>query len=124
MFGKTGTEPFLYNVENAKAWVANLRSGRFKQGGPWYYSPSDNSYCVLGVAYATMCEAGVLPQNWWTTRWTTRGMEYRKQLQAWLGCNYITPYFPSIDKSVVTLSDFKLMTFEQLADLIEKELIL
>ena len=38
--------------DNAKKWVAALRSGEYRQGRGWLHlhTPEDDSYCCLGVA--------------------------------------------------------------------------
>ncbi len=110
-FGATGFEPFFYNRDNALTYVSALRSGRYRQIGHQLWDSSDG-FCALGVAW----DLAGRPIG-------ATGLPSRKATSNWLGCNYITPYFPSDDLSLVTANDYHKLTFEQLADRIEQELI-
>jgi len=47
--------------ENAKAWIAALRSGEYKQGRKVLRNEKDE-YCCLGVACELAARAGVIPK--------------------------------------------------------------
>jgi hypothetical protein len=107
--------------EHRKAWVAALRSGKYKQGTEGFLRDSNDNYCCLGVA----CElAGVEAQ------YQTERMCYRYGPSLHIGHEALFEYFGLRNSSVGSfynesntlayLNDNG-WNFSQIADLIESE---
>ena len=115
--------------ENAKKWVAALRSGDYDQGINCLQF--EDHYCCLGVAckvYET--ETGVTLKS--EKRWPGSKKEkligedltpYR-DVKEWLGLNTVSGTFDSRVQganSLIDLNDGTGLTFSQIADVIESE---
>ncbi len=107
--------------ENAKQWVAALRSGEYEQG---YHRLRDrnNKYCVLGVP----CELYHIATGQLTGKLNGQGdyvygdrtAELPLMVCEWLGLESCNGYY---DASSVSIDNDKGMSFPDLADLIESE---
>ena len=125
--------------DNAKKWVAALRSGEYRQGRGWLHlhTPEDDSYCCLGVACDLYSkETG---NGGWRER-TEHGAvmfddgsaggawEPRKSgrltnaVRMWLGLSYEDGSFTASGHpgSLIALNDDG-VTFEEIASIIESE---
>lgn len=110
--------------DNAKKWVAALRSGNYKQGRGVLKSPH-NEYCCLGVA----CE--LYRQEHPNARWSDLSAfmigsvkAYQEALpievQEWLGLKTSLGQF-SGGRTLAGLNDHYYASFDQIADQIESE---
>ena len=111
---------------NAKKWVAALRSGKFKQGRS-YLQMGDN-YCCLGVACVIAKESGVyinmergLDKSG-ASCWGNDIYELPSQVRDWLNLSTDIGTFRLNTKrsSLVDLNDDG-KTFLEIADIIESE---
>lgn len=112
--------------ENAKKWVAALRSGKYKQGRSYLKRVDDGEarYCCLGVA----CELFTSPSK------TLAHPDKRicmfgngasavlpEDVQAMLGLADPLGYTPALETSLSRKNDAECLTFDQIADFIESE---
>jgi hypothetical protein len=97
--------------ENAKAWVAALRSGEYLQIKNAL--TDDGGYCCLGIACVVADKAGV-PAAW-------RNISYLSDsVRRWLGLeDEIASYGDG--QSLANDNDFRNKTFAEIADIIESE---
>jgi hypothetical protein len=119
-------------TDNQKLWVAALRSGEYEQG-KGSLNPTANSFCCLGVA----CEISNLGKferpdtnparsNYRVN--TDDLYEYRKTLPPevveWLGLKDDCGCFPTtmlgLSSSLTMLNDFEGLSFNEIADFIER----
>jgi hypothetical protein len=122
--------------ENAKKWVAALRSGRFEQGrwklhflGNGVAEP--DSYCCLGVACVLAIESGIQLDTvdaGGLRRYADPGgqgsINYLPEtVQAWLGLSNSQGLYKGENYKVQSLADDndKRKTFSEIADIIESE---
>ena len=112
--------------ENAKKWVAALRSGEFKQGygtlgGPW------NGYCCLGVACVVFeRETGKkLPKRSNRKYATNQLIGPMDDVRRWIGLS--TPYGVFAEEAgipsdtLAAINDSEKFGFNEIADIIESE---
>jgi hypothetical protein len=108
--------------ENAKKWVAALRSGEYQQDKA--YLRTENGLCCLGVA----CD---LYMKLFGGQWE-KGMEGFRFLgsdqvlptdvRAWLGMRDVQgAYGPIASNKMLTIDNDQGKTFAQIADIIESE---
>lgn len=113
--------------ENAKKWVAALRSGEFKQGRQSLRSAKDE-FCCLGVACELATREGVIA----SPHLDEHGIEYRyagsvailpPDVQNWLGISKKLGQYTDAngDSSSLASQNDGGSTFAQIADLIESE---
>ena len=109
--------------ENARAWVAALRSGEYEQGKGALH-PTKNTYCCLGVA----CE---LYRQAKGGKWQPDGDGFTFQdntkvlpprVRVWLGLSFSTGSYPMgiVFESLAAQNDGG-STFSEIADVIESE---
>ena len=101
--------------ENAKKWVAALRSGKYKQGkGKLRH---EGRYCCLGVA----CDISGLVA-WEHNSYDDEEYELTSQIKNWLGLNTsVGSYYESTTLlTLVALNDSG-KSFSEIADIIESE---
>ena len=122
------------NNENIKLWVAALRSGDYKQGKGRLQEVNprgERTYCCLGVASDLFIkEKGKLSwvQDEGNTEVYCEGPEsydgalLPRVVREWLGVKASDPKFG--EHSAVYYNDGGQYTFDQIADLIEKEYLL
>lgn len=115
--------------DNAKAWVAALRSGDYKQSKRFLTRIDENGdivgHCCLGVACVLAVEASIIPKP------TRDGgcLEYDGYtfmlpgtVQEWLGLSTSEGYFGTASEGILTsLNDNEGKTFDEIADVIESE---
>jgi hypothetical protein len=113
--------------ENAKKWVAALRSGRFKQGR-YTLNHGDNKFCCLGVACEVAIEAGVPVKKVVSGYGQTHSYDEARTVlplvvMQWLGLASASGHFQGKIRpdSLVGLNDDGRHTFNDIADLIESE---
>ena len=103
------------NVAHVRQWVAALRSGEYPQGRDGLRT--EDGYCCLGV----VCElAGMEAVYHGDGRYAydrCTGMLPRRAME-WLGIDTASPRIGS--KTAITLNDDYLLSFPQIADLIEE----
>jgi hypothetical protein len=105
------------NHKNVTAWITLLRSGEFKQQQGQLGHDCTNGRCALGVACEAYMLAGhSLHWNYLTASWLP------KEVQEWLGLNRLG-YLSALGNSVFNLNDIQLVTFDEIADLLEAELV-
>lgn len=118
--------------ENAKKWVAALRSGEYEQGKDALQSTA--GYCCLGVACAVY-EKEVGPvQKGWDGRFRGKTLYPHKNVLDWLGLrdesgDFRGDYFPGLvdddgyDPKCDSLAEANDAgaTFSEIADFIESE---
>lgn len=107
--------------ENAKKWVAALRSGDYKQGQN--YLCRDDCYCCFGVACELFLESGGDLEK----DSTKRVKSYKnltgtlpRDVQNWLGLQTQRGIYSSLGNSLEALNDSG-FSFNQIADIIEQE---
>lgn len=118
--------------ENARAWVAALRSGKYKQGKGELRTKED-SYCCLGVACDLYQKAHPETQRWIKEEWV-QGQQWLFEgksgllpasVKEWLGLRTDEGAFydgtPYLSHKTLTGANDTGDTFEQIADLIESE---
>lgn len=98
--------------ENAKKWVAALRSGQYKQCKNRLTHAG--RYCCLGVA----CAISPLDRKKWVHDYTLPW-----QVMDWLGIINSQGEFGSVveGKALTVLNDDDDLSFEEIADIIESE---
>jgi hypothetical protein len=87
--------------ENAKLWVSELRSGRYKQAKQVLHNIKDNSYCCLGVACELAKQAGVAE----SVRTTCGGIECTGYRTAQSAGGLFTGYLPPSVREWLGLND-------------------
>jgi hypothetical protein len=111
--------------ENAKKWIAALRSGKYAQGRAMLNS-MDMKFCCLGVACEVAIQAGVPVKKEpglygqkfnYDTSFTVLPLS----VQRWLGLASASGHFKQGGdcRSLVALNDGGLYTFNDIADIIE-----
>ena len=114
--------------ENAKKWVEELRSGRWKQHTGALTNEDRTAFCCLGVACELALQAGVINPPVAENRVDGSKMycyegdelsELPLKVRVWLNVRYCNGHNDT-GKSLVFLNDSG-STFEQLADFIESE---
>lgn len=114
--------------ENAKAWVAALRSGTIKQHRH-YLGNATGARCCLGVACDLAAEAGVIepgkvvgdrvwyysddPSGGWTS--------LPDAVMRWLGLETNRGTYGNLNLTDLTVLNDGGATFEEIADIIESE---
>jgi hypothetical protein len=93
----------LSNTENAKKWVAALRSGKYKQG-MYGMHRLDDSHCCLGVAHLVMGD--------------NRDPDAYGAVGTWLGIPAPESYWGGCGE-FVHLNDHQRKTFAEIADYVE-----
>lgn len=110
------------NKKNVRAWVAALRSGKYKQGQGCLRNAM--AYCCLGVACDTFRKADG-SGKWSHGAFLLEGNAYNnflpKPVAKWLGINNSDPYL-GMNRATV-LNDRQKRTFDQIADAIEAEFL-
>jgi len=112
--------------ENAKKWVAALRSGEYKQIQNRLGDP--NGHCCLGVACEVAIENGVPLKKELHTAGFYRYGDDRTSLpaivQTWLGLATHSGWYDlkdASDHSLMSDNDSRRLTLAQIADIIESE---
>jgi len=109
--------------ENAKKWVAALRSGEYKQIQNRLGDP--NGHCCLGVACEVAIENGVPLKKELQASGFYRYGNDRASLpaivQTWLGLASDSGVYNLEDRSLIVDNDSREYTFAQIADTIESE---
>ena len=117
------------NEEIKKKWVGALRSGEYKQGRSILYNREDNTFCCLGVLCDLAVKEGIVTTIVGTTEdivdCTFFGMEKAyeylpEEVMEWANLSDNAP-FVGIYTLTELNDDFK-MSFENIADRIEKHL--
>ena len=112
--------------ENARAWVAALRSGKYKQGKRALH-PTPDTYCCLGVACDLYQRA--MGESWQNDNSSILSFWGNAQVlpprvRLWLGLTFPTSTYLKEDgrtyESLANLND-RGVTFNEIADLIESE---
>lgn len=97
-----------------KQWVAELRSGDYKQGRTQLANTDTNTFCCLGV----LCELSGLPYN--------PNHELPDfTVRAWAGLDEIAlplVKYQGVMREITYINDCLGLTFIQIADLIEAQL--
>lgn len=100
--------------ENAKAWIAALRSGRYKQGKGYLTKKSRGKtrHCCLGVACILFKKAGGSLKidtrrdtNFVTTLYAGHDRDLPPQVQDWLGLRSSTGFFNDVMESLAGRND-------------------
>jgi hypothetical protein len=108
--------------ENAKLWVSELRSGKYKQGRGFLHILADDSYCCLGVACELAKSAGVIDSEQRDGVEAYGEFRHTGYLPAkvcnWLGIESDVGQFGS---STLTKLNDNGMPFDQIADTIEAQ---
>jgi hypothetical protein len=105
------------NPRNVRLWIALLRTTQFKQQVGQLGHECTNGRCALGVA----CEAYVQDGN--VLDWNYLNASFLpKVVQEWAGVSSLG-YLNALGNSVFNLNDIQLVTFEEIADLLEAELV-
>jgi hypothetical protein len=113
--------------ENAKKWVAALRSGNYKQGKSWLRK--GDQFCCLGVACELAVEEGVIEPglviSGGVQKYAGQDSYLPLPVQDWLGLsNYEAVYLEDPKERATSLTiknDKDCLSFEQIADIIERE---
>lgn len=95
--------------DNAKKWVAALRSGEYKQTTNRLYDGDIDAYCCLGVA----CAISELP-------WSKDLSLLPDSIMNWLGLTSSHGHY-EVDGWLVNDNDVYKKGFNQIADIIESE---
>lgn len=96
------------NKNVAMKWIKALRSGKYKQ--TISHLKDDDGYCCLGV----LCSISG-KKNWSSSSYLT------KNVQEWAGMKTHDPSFgKDISKKLSFLNDVNFCSFEEIADVIEK----
>lgn len=115
--------------ENAKKWVAALRSGEYKQTTEVLYNKTEDAYCCLGVACMVYEQetGNMLTKDLEVEQGFDESLRAFPEVQEWLGLNGEEGYFNQIErgkryaKTLTTLNDSEGYSFEDIADVIESE---
>jgi len=121
------------NKENIQKWVSALRSGKYKQGKNFLKSGETGNltYCCMGAACEVAKENNVAVKENQDKQhmgyYQFDGEDGYLPLSQWLGLDSSNPAIenPSLDKdekyvSCSRANDILQMTFEEIADAIEK----
>ena len=113
--------------DNAKAWVAALRSGEFKQAKQSLHLKDEvagDSFCCLGVACKMFDDdnpgALRISRNHGTMEYDSWGSILPYAVQQWLGLGDTTGGFDRGNKSLASQNDSG-KSFAEIADIIESE---
>lgn len=113
--------------ENAKKWVAALRSGKYTQGR-LYLKTADGSFCCLGVACEVAIENGVeieITGNGHADSYLYDGRQSNLPLtvRKWVGLQTANGDYENTvdDKCLIGLNDIEKKSFSEIADFIESE---
>ncbi len=109
------------NLDAKQKWVAALRSGEFRQGlNRLQTGDDDDAYCCLGVACIVAEREGVDVRRWSVGRQRLRGadLRYQPDVLKWLAASASTLRCSEL----IDLNDNVRVSFEEIADYIEKEL--
>ncbi len=113
--------------ENAKQWVAALRSGKYKQGREYLgtIDGEGEKYCCLGVACELAVNTGLIPKGHreQCIVYANKDDVLPMIVQDWLGLQWNTGAFilGGQSESLGRCNDFLKMSFEEIADIIESE---
>ena len=106
--------------DNAKKWVAALRSGEYEQGR--FNLRYGDTFCCLGVA----CDLFLKDGNDLLVEKTRGDCCFGKEssvlpvpVQKWLGLKSNTGRYGSLDESLIHQNDVLRLSFAQIADFIE-----
>jgi hypothetical protein len=117
--------------ENAKTWVAALRSGRFEQTTAWLHTP--NGYCCLGVACELALDADIVKtRNFYDESdhavYDGADTELPDAVVDWLGLNTAAGRYDTDDPEAAGIEFWGLTwdndtgkSFDEIADIIEAE---
>lgn len=109
--------------DNAKKWVAALRSGYYKQGKG--YLCKDNHYCCLGVACELFIESGGELDKEEISPGTFAYEEYPttlpEKVKDWLGLAPYSNVRLNFYGDLVRMNDEDGKSFTEIADFIESE---
>lgn len=104
--------------ENAKKWVAALRSGKYEQCEKKL--TFDGGFCCLGVACMVASESGVLLPDTWDSEASLLSLP---SVKGWLGldCEFGSYVTEEGYRGELTDDNDSGKTFAQIADIIESE---
>ena len=112
--------------ENAKKWVAALRSGKYKQGRGVLCR--NGQYCCLGVACEVAEENGVplivRVEEDFTISFDGKTRNLPEGVQSWLGLQNSVGGMVARNRdehSLTQMNDSAYFSFDQIADIIESE---
>lgn len=113
--------------ENAKKWVAALRSGRYRQVKG--YLRKGNSYCCLGVACELAVAAGVIDPagvsaakgDNGTFLYAGNSIDLPLKVQEWLGLSSSIGFYDNGDHDSLVMANDSGCRFPRIADIIESE---
>jgi hypothetical protein len=111
--------------ENAKKWVAALRSGKYEQGKG--YLNIGGTFCCLGVGCEVAIENGLSVvtylhpdgNNFTVTSYDRRQGFLPERVTEWLGLTTDTGHYDTSD--LMKDNDVRHKTFAEIADIIESE---
>lgn len=111
--------------DNAKAWIAALRSGTYQQARERLVQVGDDGkpvgYCCLGVACELAAQAGLVERehNAYVTddEWEETALPIA--VLDWLGMEDVEGWYAG--GSLINLNDSQKLSFEEIADVIESE---
>lgn len=116
------------NKDNLRKWVAELRSGKYTQGEGALCTMRSNckdAHCCLGVVCEVAMENGVelviSEQIGLTAKYKRYGDETEvlpREVREWLGVHSCNPLIG--DLKAVTINDSYKLSFDEIADRIEK----
>ena len=115
--------------ENAKAWVAALRSGEYEQGQHVLHSES-NRFCCLGVACDLAVKAGIIGNPLFNGDASVPRFEYGdgmwgtvpEKVRLWLCLKTSAGWYRANgDIALTSDNDDRNKTFLEIADIIESE---
>lgn len=115
--------------ENAKKWVAALRSGKYTQGRS-VLNQNDRAFCCLGVACEVAIESGIPVEKkisgfGQTRKYNNASTVLPSLVMDWLGLESASGSFHrtvgGLHSSLVSVNDSAQFTFNEIADLIESE---
>ena len=111
--------------ENAKKWVAALRSGKYQQGKNWLRK--GDQFCCLGVACELAVAEGIVSYGVVgdVAKYGNKYSYLPREVQDWLGLSHIGATYHGGSKervnSLPIQNDCDGLSFEQIADIIESE---
>jgi hypothetical protein len=116
----------MINKENVRKWVDALRSGEYEQGKMCLCNKY-NKYCCLGVACEIVYKNGVIlsiEKLEYGKYYNGNHVEWPDIVKKWFGFYKTTPIrfeYNGRSYGFIGLNDTAEATFEEIADLIEKE---